>query len=97
MAEKSKGTRAHERLAYDPDILAKLRAFRARVDRMESQRARLTKDYPDQWAALYGGDFVIAESLEDLLEKLNGQGVPTNETVIRFLDSEPENMILCSP
>lgn len=97
MTKKSRDTGVREELANDPEILAKLRAFRVRVDRMESQRETLTKDYPDQWAALYSGDFVVAESLEDLLEKLEGQGVPTHETVIQFLDSKPENMILCQP
>ena len=88
MTKKSRHTGVREGLVNDPDILAKLREFRARVDRMESQRERLTKNYPNHWAALYGGDFVVAESLEDLLEKLEDQGVPTHETVIRFLDPE---------
>lgn len=81
-------------LVDDPDILEKLRAFRARVDRMESQMERLTRDHPDHWVALYTGDFVLAESLDNLLKTLEGQGVPTPETVIRFLDSNPKNMIL---
>ena len=81
-------------LVDDPDILEKLRAFRVRVDRMESQMERLTRNHPDHWVALYTGDFVFAESLDDLLKTLEGQGVPTPETVIRFLDSNPKNMIL---
>ena len=81
-------------LVDDPDILEKLRAFRVRVDRMESQMERLTRNYPDHWVALYTGDFVFAESLDDLLKTLEGQGVPIPETVIRFLDSNPKNMIL---
>ena len=63
-------------LVDDPDILEKLRAFRARVDRMESQMERLTRDHPDHWVALYTGDFVLAESLDNLLKTLEGQGVP---------------------
>ena len=61
---------------------------------MESQMERLTRDHPDHWVALYTGDFVLAESLDNLLKTLGGQGVPTPETVIRFLDSNPKNMIL---
>ena len=94
MTKKSGDTGLGQEPANDLDILAKLRAFRARVDRMESQKERLTRDYPDQWAALHSGDFVVAESLDDVLEKLEGQGVPTSEAVIRFLDSNPKNMIL---
>ena len=97
MTKKSRHTGVREGLVNDPDILAKLREFRARVDRMESQRERLTRNYPNHWAALYGGDFVVAESLEELLEKLDDQGVPTHETVIRFLDPKPAHMILCHP
>ncbi|MCY4486474.1 MAG: hypothetical protein OXF11_05080 [Deltaproteobacteria bacterium] len=78
----------------ETDILEKLRAFRARVDRMESQQERLVKSHPDHWVALHSGDFVLAESLDDLLKMLQGQGVPAAEAVIRFLDSNPKNMIL---
>ena len=46
----------------DADILEKLRAFRARVDRMESQKGRLIRNHPDHWVALHTGDFVLAES-----------------------------------
>jgi hypothetical protein len=91
---KSPSDSVRGELVDDPDILEKLRAFRARVDRMESQMERLTRDHPDHWVALYTGDFVLAESLDDLLKTLDGQGVPTPETVIRFLDSNPKNMIL---
>lgn len=83
-----------EDLVNDLDILAKLRAFRVRVDRMESQMEQLTRNYPDQWVALHTGDFVIAESLDGLLEKLKGLGVPIPEAVVRFLDSNPKKMIL---
>ena len=78
----------------DANILEKLRAFRARVDRMESQKERLIRNHPDHWVALHTGEFVLAESLDDLLKTLEGQGVPTAEAVIRFLDSNPKNMIL---
>ena len=94
MTKKSRDTGVGQEPANDPDILGKLRAFRARVDRMESQKERLTRKYPDQWAALHSGDVVVAESLDGLLEKLESQGVPTSEAVIRFLDSAPKNMIL---
>ena len=78
----------------DTDILEKLRAFRARVDRMESQKERLTRSHPDHWVALHTDEFILAESLDNLLKTLEGQGVPATEAVIRFLDSNPKNMIL---
>lgn len=58
---------------------------------------RLTREYPDQWAALHSGDVVVAKSLDGLLKKLEAQGVPCSETVIRFLDSNHTNMTLCEP
>lgn len=94
MIKQSNDSGIREDIVDDPDILEKLRDFRARVDRMESQKGRLTRSHPDHWVALYTGDFVLAESLADLLETLEGQGVPTSETVIRFLDSDPKTMIL---
>ena len=83
-----------EDMVNDPDILAKLRAFRARLDRMESQMEQLRRNYPDQWVALHTGDFVIAESLDGLVEKLEELGLPAPEAVVRFLDSNPKKMIL---
>lgn len=94
MIGKSRGTGTGDEPVNDTDILNKLRAFRARVDRMESQKERLTRNHPDRWVALHTGDFVLAESLDDLLKTLEGQGVPASEAVIRFLDSNPKNMIL---
>ena len=94
MTRSSGDTGVDEDLVNDPVILAKLHAFRARVDRMESQMEQLTRNYPDQWIALHTGDFVIAESLDGLLEKLEGLGMPTPEAVVRFLDSNPKKMIL---
>ncbi len=91
---KKSGVRVREDLVDDPAILEKLRAFGVRVDRMESQMERLTMNHPDHWVALHTGDFVLAESLDDLLKTLEGQGVSTSETVIRFLDSNPKNTIL---
>ena len=54
----------------DTHILEKLRAFHARVDRMESQRERLTRSHPDHWVALHTREFVLAESLDNLLKTL---------------------------
>lgn len=94
MTKKSRDIGVREGLVDDPDILEKLRAFGVRVDRMESQMEQLTRSHPDHWVALYTGDFVLAESLDDLLKTLEGQGVPTSEAVIRFLDSNPKNTVL---
>lgn len=93
MTKKSGGD-VREGLVDEPYILERLGAFRVRVDRMEAQMERLTRNHPDHWVALYAGDFVLAESLDDLLTTLKGQGVPTSETVIRFLDSNPKNIIV---
>ena len=87
MTEKLPGKGVATEPADGAEILAKLRAFRARIDRLESQKERLTRNYPDQWVGLHSGDFVVAKSLDELLEKLEGQGVPTSEVVIQFLDS----------
>ena len=97
MPRKSREAGASRASVNDADILAKLRAFRTRVAHLETEKERLTREYPDQWAALHSGDVVVARSLEDLLRKLEGQGVPTSEAAIQFLDSNPTVMILCQP
>ncbi len=91
---KKSSVDVREELIDEPYILERLRAFRVRVDRMESQMERLKRNHADHWVALYTGDFVLAESRDDLLATLEGQGVPTSETVIRFLDSNPKHIIL---
>ena len=43
--------------------------------------------YPKKWTAVFKEELVeVAETLEELIEKLQGKQIPSNETVIDFLD-----------
>lgn len=80
----------------DRDLVAKLRSFRARVQRLETETERLAREYPDQWAALHSGD-VVVKSLDGLLKKLEAQGVPSSEEAIPGSFIQSPNMVLCEP
>ncbi len=51
--------------------------------------------YPRQWLALAVGDvWVLAESLEALVETLDAQGLPREDVIIRYLNPDPVTLVL---
>ena len=77
-----------------PGLLEELRAFKRHVSMLEAEKARLVKEHPEQWAALHDGNFIFADSLEEVLKSVDERGYPRPETAIQFLDPHPEDMIL---
>lgn len=80
----------------DPQLVRKEMAEQAeRQRRMNSMVADLTRQYPDQWAALTeSGELLIAPSLEALTVKLRELNTPPGSNVIEFLDTDPTPWIL---
>ena len=75
-------------------VLTGLRAFGHRVESMRSMRANLIKKHPDKWAAMYDDDIIIVDSLEEIFRILDEEVIPRGDTVIEFLDTNPQGMIL---
>ena len=80
----------------DPQLVRKEMAEQAeRQKQMNSMVDDLTRQYPDQWAALKEkGELLIAPSLEALTVKLRELNTPPGSNVIEFLDTDPTPWIL---
>ena len=62
--------------------------------RLDGMLEELTKQYPDQWAALTeSGDLLIATSLEELRTKFKELDTRPGSNVIEFLDTNPTRWI----
>lgn len=65
--------------------------------RLSRRREELTRQYPDQWVALApGGDpdlEIAADTLDDLLEKIDALGIPRDDCIARRMRVKPLLMI----
>ena len=51
--------------------------------------------YADKWVGVWHGEVQAAEDdLDNLLKVLDKKDVPRSETAIRFMETEPETLIL---
>ncbi len=65
------------------------------VKRFFGQGEALRKLYPDKFAAMGPGDvLIIADTLEELLQRIDEQGIPRKEVVTDFLDVEWGPMVV---
>ena len=80
----------------DPQLVREEMAEQAeRQRRMNSMVDDLTRQYPDQWAALTeSGELLIAPSLEGLIAKLREMQTRPGSNVIEYLDTNPDSLIL---
>ena len=76
-------------------INASLREYRLIVERMWAERAALMKAHPNRWVAM-GRDGVLAvgDSMDEVLEEVESQGIRGGDIVIEFLDTDPPLLIL---
>lgn len=57
------------------------------VARFFGQGEELRKLYPDKFAAMAPGDvLIIADTLEELFQRIDEQGIPRKEVITDFLD-----------
>jgi len=65
------------------------------VEFFEYHHKELLEKYPDKWVAVY--DVEVIDTDKDffaLLDHLKEKGIPTNKTVIHFMDTDPKPLIL---
>ncbi len=76
-------------------IIASIREYGLIVERMWAERAALTKAHPNRWVAM-GRDGVLAvgDSMDEVLEEVESQGIRGGDIVIEFLDTDPPLLIL---
>jgi|GEM_PF-946327 len=64
-------------------------------DFFEHHSKELLEKYPDEWVAVY--DIKVVDTDKDflvLLARLKEKGIPTNKTIIHFMDTDPKPLIL---
>ena len=84
-----------ENLGGAQELVDGIREYSEIVARMRSERASLMEKYPDRWIAI-GKDGVLAvgDSMEDVFEEVESQGVREADVVVEFLDTDPPLLIL---
>ena len=88
--------RTEEWFGEDPQKIAhRLKSFDTSCAKLSSDMPRLVEKYPDQWIGIHSGEVRAAdEDLDTVLQTLDEQGVPRSSTVLRFIEKEPETLIL---
>ena len=72
-----------------------MREYHEIVVRMRSEQIELITKYPDRWVAMgRGGVLAVGDSMDEVLEKIERQGVDRGETVVEILDTTHPVLIL---
>jgi len=77
------------------DIARELREFSKSAEMLANDQPRLIDEYPRQWIGVYRGEVSAkADDLPSLIEKLEKQGVPLGDTIVRFIEKNQRTLIL---
>ena len=72
-----------------------MREYKERHRRMIDEWPSLLEQYPDKWVGMGPGDVLVAgDSLEEVLAQLDEAGANRGESVVEFLNTKPQRMIL---
>jgi hypothetical protein len=72
-----------------------LRAFSRAAKLLSSDHPRLIDEHPKEWVAIYDGKVRATDkSLQALVARLNEEGLPANEAIIRYIDTSGRKLIL---
>ena len=105
MFETLDGTQDLRDEAYVMSVIEGLGGAQALVDgirefskinaRMRSEWASLMEKYPDKWIAMgKEGLLAVGDSMDGVLEDVEGQGYRGSEVAVEFLDTNPPILIL---
>ena len=89
-------TRLLEQLGDKPEKVASdLRDFSQTATALSDEQEALLAAHPLQWVCIYKGQ-VSANSgtLPALMEKLEQQGIPAGNAIVRFIEKSPTTLIL---
>ena len=57
--------------------------------------AHLQEKYPQKWIGFFEGEVKAAEdTLDKLLDRLDELNIPRDQTIVRFIETDPKVMIL---
>ena len=72
-----------------------MREYKERHRRMIDGWTSLLERYPDKWVGMGPGDvLVVGDSLAGVLTQLDEAGTNRGESVVEFLNTKPQRMIL---
>jgi len=84
-----------EWLGDSPESVAKSLTDFSRSSELLSVDSSLVDRYAHKWIGVCSGKVMAAEDdLEALLDSLDTQGLPRNQTVVRFIEREQRTLIL---
>ena len=84
------------KLIGDPaELVRNMETFNRSCDAFDAQYKDLHAKYPDRWVAFYNGVLIATtESLDSVIERLKGAGIPTGHSYVRFIARHPKTIIL---
>ena len=77
-----------EKFGTPDEINRRMEDFSCATDKLFAMSEELSKQHPNQWAALSGDELVIAESISALIRKCDEGGVERRGMARRFLSTE---------
>ena len=84
------------RFGSDPEDIARgLREFSKSAEMLSNDQPRLIDEHPLQWIGVYRGEVSAkAGDLPALMEELERRGIPTGDTIVRFIEKNRRTLIL---
>ena len=72
-----------------------LREYHEIVVRMRRERVALMEEHPNRWVAMgKNGVLAVGDSMDAVLDEVEGRGIRSGDIVIEFLDTDPPLLIL---
>ncbi len=77
------------------EVAASLQEFSESARALSSNHPHLVDDYPDKWIAVFRGTVhAHGDTLDEVLAKVDEEGIPRSEVIIRLIEREPRTFIL---
>ena len=77
------------------ELARQIESFQKTAERFSEEKPNLIEKYPERWVAVYEGEVIAdAETMGELLDKVDKIGKPRSEILMRFLTRKPRTMIL---
>ena len=84
-----------EQIGDPADIARELKEFSRSTRSLDKQLPDLVDRYPDQWVAVLDGKVrAHGRTFEEVMQKIDQEGLPRKRTLVRFLERDPRAMIL---
>ena len=83
------------KLIGDPRrVAAELTSFQETAKGLSANQPRMIEEYPELWVGLYSGSVrAHGPTLESVLEKIDSEGIPREQVIVKFIHTEPRTMI----